>query len=162
MKIRLLTKIRKRGNAIFIVSISLFALCWLIIFPILFFFSSESVFAAILIMISAVCLFVSIISAVITRIFVKHIDLSADAELSLIINADESLIELTKSSDINYTMNFLTVDNVVFEIDNKQAFELYRTKKLSRIEVKYQQSKLLELSPKEIFNGIMEMLWAAS
>jgi len=119
-------------------------------------------FIVTLILTSGILLLVSILSALLNTIFVKRIELSNYKKISLLVNADLREQEIRKKSDINYAQNFILADIHKYEIDNNQTYNLLCSKVIENIEIKQQKTRILEFSPKEFFNTIMDMLWAAS
>ncbi len=164
MNITLLTRTKKKINSIFILSFQFFALCWLVIFPTMALGSTDTMFIAFLILTSGVFLLISILSIIINSLLVKRLELSENIDFSLMLNTKLTEQEIKGITDIEYSRNFILADNRSYEIDNIQAYKLYcgQRNAVSKIEIKYQSTKLLEFSPKEFFNTIMNMLWAAS
>ncbi len=92
------------------------------------------------------------------------IELDKTQIVELTINSPISPEEITKKSEIEYVENEIktNLDSNIYEIDNTTAFELLKSRKNLKIISRTKKNSRLDMSPKELFNDLMSILWAAS
>jgi hypothetical protein len=82
----------------------------------------------------------------------------------LTINSEIETEKITKKSEIEFTGNLIKTnsDSKVYEINNESAFDLLKFgNEIKTINLTKKNSGL-DMSPKELFNDLMSMLWASS
>jgi len=166
MKIRILSTTKKKLNVALIIGLIVSIGPWLIIFPWMMFDKDGSIFTALLMMLSIAAIFITIIISLITFFIQPTTILEQHSDYELLINSENEISEINKESHLRYGGNFLknsTLD-LKIEIDNKEALSLLKNRAIQPLLIKTEkrETTFLEESPKEWFNSLMDIGWAAS
>ncbi|WP_248723304.1 hypothetical protein [Seonamhaeicola sp. ML3] len=113
---------------------------------------------------SGVLILVSIILTIFRQSKKQTIELDKNQIAELTINSETDAETITKKSEIEYAGNEIQTksDSKVYEINNKCAFELLKCGQEIMTTNLTKKSNGLEMSPKELFNDLMSILWASS
>jgi len=139
---------------------------WLIIFPWMMFDKDGSIVTAILMMLSIVSIAITIIIGLIGFFFQPTTIIQLHSDYELLINSNYEISKINKESHLRYGGNFLknTTLNFKIEIDNKEVLNLLKNMPIQPrlIKTEIKETTFLDESPKEWFNDLMDMGWAAS
>ena len=113
---------------------------------------------------SGVLIIVSIILIIFRQSKKQTIELDKTEIAELTINSQIGAEKITKDNEIEFSGNEIKTksESKVFEINNKSAFELLKTGQEIKTKSLTKKTNGLDMSPKELFNDLLSMLWASS
>lgn len=84
----------------------------------------------------------------------------------MLINSTKEISEITKISHIKYAHSFLRNQSIglELEINNKQVFCIIKRQLINdlKVTIEPRATSFIDENPKEWFNSLMDMAWAAS
>ena len=166
MKINIITSELKKANRYLNISMLIFGLFMLLFFVSFWFQESDLMKSIYLISLftSFGLILISILLLMFRQSRKRNIELDKNQIAELRINSQISTEKISEKSEIEYAGNEIemNLDSKIYEIDNKTAFELLNNgtnlKSLNRTI----KTNGFDISPKELFSGLMSMLWASS
>ncbi len=166
MRINIITSELKKANRNLNLSLLIFGLFMLLFFISFWFPKSDLMKSVYLISLfaSGVLIIVSIILIIFRQSKKQTIELDKTEIAELTINSQIGAEKITKDNEIEFSGNEIKTksESKVFEINNKSAFELLKTGQEIRTKSLTKKTNGLDMSPKELFNDLMSMLWASS
>ncbi|QIJ88294.1 hypothetical protein C7H62_0485 [Mesoflavibacter sp. HG96] len=166
MRINIITSKLKKANRNLNLSLLIFGLFMLLFFISFWFPKSDLMKSVYLISLfaSGVLIIVSIILIIFRQSKKQTIELDKTEIAELTINSQIGAEKITKDNEIEFSGNEIKTksESKVYEINNKSAFELLKTGQEIRTKSLTKKTNGLDMSPKELFNDLMSMLWASS
>ncbi|MFZ4799105.1 MAG: hypothetical protein ACOYMA_16505 [Bacteroidia bacterium] len=152
MKVYIISSNQKTLNKVIITGLYFFVAIF-ILSSILNVFSALGVLSGVLIFIGFLALIISVTLLFIKWINKKHIFIDEECEVSLIINSEKSLIEITSYKDILYQGNYIEFLNKQYEISNKQTYKLLNSSLTKNIIIESKQLKEFDQDPIDILKN---------
>ncbi|NER15089.1 hypothetical protein GWK08_16665 [Leptobacterium flavescens] len=166
MKINIVTSELKKANRYLNLSLLIFAL-FMLLFFISFWFPNNTLIKnlyAISVFVSGGSILFSVILLIYRQSCKKVIDLDQSEIMELTINSHIDPSKILKLNDIEYAGNQIKVvsDSKIYEIDKSTAFELIKNGSDLNARAFFKKTSRFDFPPKELFNELMSILWAAS
>jgi hypothetical protein len=149
MKVYIITSNQKILNKVIIIGLIVFLVLF-IFSSIMYAFSFLEVLSGILIIIGITALVIAITLLFIKWINKKHIFIDEESEVSLIINSEKILNEITSYKDIKYQGNYLVILNEQFEINNKETYNCLNSSLTKTIVIESKPFKDFDQDPIDI------------
>ena len=166
MEIKVLTKKRKKLNAVFLIGIICAISPWLIIFPIMQFYDQEATLTIILMFFSFLAIGMTLIIGFIRLFSNTTLTIKNHNGNVLILNSHLPEDEIKKADHITYTRNYIKNEalHIHSEITNNEAFKILQNKPNQNIEVivQFVNTPLIEQNPTDWFKTLMSIGEAAS
>ena len=166
MRINILTSELKKANRNLNISLMIFGL-FMLLFFISFWFPKRDFMKSIYLIslfASGGLILISILFLIFRQTKKRSIELEENQIAELIINSQMSAEKISKKSEIEYLGNEIKTNTVeeIYEVSNSTAFELLHSGIEMKTTNRTKNNSGMNMSPKELFNDLMSILWASS